>query len=88
MKGSYNIYNVDNMIKMFSYMTQLEKYYIKTLDFNDLWSYTWKNYVFDKNNFQKLKKNIYSKYLQLIKGVNIIYNDKLQLINLDFILNH
>lgn len=88
MKGSYNIYNVDNMIKMFSYMTQLEKYYIKTLDFNDLWSYTWKNYVFDKNNFQKLKKNIYSKYLQLIKGVNIIYNDKLQLINLDFILNN
>jgi 8-oxo-dGTP pyrophosphatase MutT (NUDIX family) len=86
MKGSYNIYNVDNIIKMFSYMTHLEKYYIKTLSFDELWNYTWQNYTFYKNNFQKLKKNIYNKYLQLINGVNIIYNDNIEVLNLDFIL--
>lgn len=86
MKGAYNIYNVDKMIKMFSYMTHLEKYYIKTMSFDNLWLYTWQNYIFHKNNFQKLKKNIFNKYIQLINGIDVFYGGTLQTINLNFLL--
>jgi len=86
MKGAFNIYNVDSMIKMFNYMTNIEKYYIQTYKFDDLWNYTWDSYIYHKNNFQKLKKNIYNKYVQLQNGLMIEHNGILQKIDINFLL--
>lgn len=84
MKGSYDLYNYEEIIKMFSYMSIHEKQLINNSTFEELWAYTWQPFLYLKNNFHKIKPNIYQKYLRIMNGYLITYNDNM--FNLD--INH
>jgi len=88
MKGTYDLHNYEEIIKMFSYMSYTEKNMIRYSTFDELWQFTWEPFLYIKNNLHKIKNNIYNKYIQLITGYEILYKELVIFFNLNYILQN